>query len=228
MFIPIADDAGILSDITLSLLRDVARDARAWPDTLFFAINIAPNQLQDLINFAKAAPDLPSLPFRRMEVELTETAVINDLEATREVVRALRDRGTRVVLDDFGSGHGNFHHLRAVRFDRIKIDKEFALDVLTDSRAEVCIRSIVQAAVSLHIDITAEGVSTPEIAARVLQLGCQYGQGSLFSMPVPAVEVPAFFARLGATASAFHPTSNNSLGITNVRPAEPPMPHIVA
>ena len=197
IFIPVADDAGLLNDITLSLLNDVAHDARLWPETLFFAINIAPNQLPGVIDFAENAPGKASLPFHRMEVELTETALITDMPATLAAVHALRQRGTRVVLDDFGTGHGNFHHLRAVPFDRLKVDKQFVLDILSDSRAEICISAIVQAAKALDIDVTAEGVSTPQIAARVIQLGCQFGQGELFSMPVPASEVPAILARLG-------------------------------
>ena len=228
MFIPVAEEAGVLSDITLSLLRDVAHDARAWPEALFFAINIAPNQLHDVVNFAQTAPDLPSLPFHRMEVELTETALINDLETTCAAVRALRDRGTRVVLDDFGSGHGNFHHLRAVPFDRIKIDKEFALDILTDERAEICVRSIIQAARALHIDVTAEGVGTPEIAARVIQLGCQFGQGSLFSMPVPAKAVPAFLERLGAASPAVNAGTRYPCSGTSGVPPRTSLPYIVS
>ena len=217
-FIPVADEAGMLSDITISLLRDVADDARAWPDALFFSINITPNQLQDIIDFAHAAPDLSSLPFHRIEMELTESDRINDLEATRELVRTLRDLGARVVLDDFGIGHSNFYHLCTIPFDRIKIDKTFVFDLLTDTRADICVRSIVQAAVSLQIDVVAEGVATPEIAARIIQLGCKFGQGSLFSMPVPAKEVPAFLERLGATPSAPRTGLCPSIGITTMRP----------
>ena len=199
LFIDLAEAEGKLSALTLSLLHQVVRDATIWPDTLFFAFNMAPSQLHDVDTFLLTQPTLPP---ERLEVELTEHQLIKDLDTTREVVRALRSRGTRVVLDDFGAGHGNFHHLRSIPFDRLKIDREFVLDMVTDPRAEVCVRSIAEAAQRLGIDVTAEGVSTPEIAARVSALGCRFVQGSLFSMPVPAMDVAAVLKRLGAVPRA--------------------------
>jgi diguanylate cyclase (GGDEF)-like protein len=198
-FIDLAETEGQLCNITVSLLQQVARDSAHWPEALSFAFNIVPNQLRDLVTFALTQPDLPTLPCHRIEVELTENALIQDLEATREAVAVLHSRGVRVVLDDFGAGHGNFHHLRGIPFDRIKIDKEFVVDVLTDRRAEICVRSIVEASRMLGIDVTAEGVATPEIAARVNALGCRLVQGSLFSMPVPPEAVPGLITRFGAT-----------------------------
>jgi predicted signal transduction protein with EAL and GGDEF domain len=112
-FIAIAGEAGVLTDITLSLLGDLSSDAQAWPESLVFAIDIAASQLTDVIAFAQTTPAPPSLPFSRIEMELTETALMSDVDATRQAVCALRDRGTRVALSDFGTGHGNFHHLRA-------------------------------------------------------------------------------------------------------------------
>ncbi len=202
LFIDLAEAEGQLSELTLSLLRQVVLDAAEWPDTLFFAFNVSPSQLRDVDTFVLAQPEQPTLPPHRLEVELTEQELIRDLDATREVVRVLRGRGTRVVLDDFGAGHGNFHHLRSIPFDRLKIDKEFVLDMVTDPRAEVCVQSIAEAAQRLGIDVTAEGVSTPEIAARVRALGCRFVQGSLFSMPVPADEVAALLVRLGTVPLA--------------------------
>jgi EAL domain-containing protein (putative c-di-GMP-specific phosphodiesterase class I) len=200
-FVDLAEAEGQLSELTLSLLRQVVRDAAAWPDTLFFAFNVAPSQLRDVDTFVLAQPEQPTLPPHRLEVELTEQELIRDLDETREVVRVLRSRGTRVALDDFGAGHGNFHHLRSIPFDRLKIDREFVLDMVNDPRAEVCVRSIVEAAQRLGIDVTAEGVSTPEIAARVTALGCRFAQGSLFSMPVTAGDVGALLAGLGTVAA---------------------------
>ena len=202
LFVDLAEAEGQLSELTLSLLRQVVLDAADWPDTLFFAFNVAPSQLRDVDSFVLAQTEEPTLPPHRVEVELTEQELIRDLDATRDVVRELRSRGTRVALDDFGAGHGNFYHLRNIPFDRLKIDKEFVLDMVNDSRAEVCVQSIVQAAQRLGIDVTAEGVSTPEIAARVGALGCRFVQGSLFSMPVPAEEVGELLVRLGTVAAA--------------------------
>jgi diguanylate cyclase (GGDEF)-like protein len=201
LFIDLADEAGRLSDITLSLLRQVGQDSANWPESLFFAFNIAANQLHDVLAYASMQPDGDRyiLAPHRLEVELTETALVKDIEATCEVVRVLRDRGTRVILDDFGSGHGNFHHLRGIPFDGLKIDKEFVLDMLIHPAAEICVRSIAEVGHQLGTEVTAEGVSTAEIATRVAALGCRYGQGSFYSMPVPQEGVQAMLDRIGVS-----------------------------
>jgi len=135
---------------------------------------------------------------RRLEVEITESALIEDIDVAREVLALLQKRGTRVVLDDFGIGYSNFFHLRELPFDRIKIDRSFIMDITTDSRAEACVGAMLALAGSLRIPMVAEGITSAEIQARVAAMGCRFGQGYVFSEPVPALGVPPLLRRLQA------------------------------
>jgi diguanylate cyclase (GGDEF)-like protein len=201
-FILQAEKDGRLSGITTALLHQVANDSFLWPDELFFAFNIAPTQIRELAKyvFLQPEPSTAALPLNRIEIELSESALIDDLDATCHIVDLLQERGARVALDDFGGGHANFRHLRGIPFNRLKVDREFVRDMLDDPRAGICVQSIAEVGRQLGIDVTAEGITTPEIAARVRALGCRFGQGSLFSMPVPADAVPALLGKLAEAA----------------------------
>jgi diguanylate cyclase (GGDEF)-like protein len=202
-FIKLAEKDGRLSGITTTLLHQVAEDAVGWPNELFFAFNIAPAQIRELADyvFLPPAPPITALPLHRIEIELSETALIEDLDATCHMVDLLQERGARVALNDFGGGHANFRHLRGIPFDRLKVDREFVRDMLDDPRAGICVHSIAEVGHQLDIDVTAEGITTLEIATRVRALGCRFGQGSLFSMPVPAGAVTGLLGKLADAAA---------------------------
>jgi len=202
-FIKLAEKDGRLSGITTTLLHQVAKDAAGWPNELFFAFNIAPAQIRELADyvFLPPAPPTTALPLHRIEIELSETALIEDLDATCHMVDLLQERGARVALNDFGGGHANFRHLRGIPFDRLKVDRQFVRDMLDDPRAGICVHSIAEVGHQLGIDVTAEGITTLEIATRVRALGCRFGQGSLFSMPVPADAVIGLLDNLANAAA---------------------------
>ncbi len=191
VFIPLAEDMGITGQLTEKLMRQVIRDSRLWPSHLYLAFNISPGQLRDMIRLVQSPPAWPEghLDPRRLAVEITESALIEDMDTARELIRLLQEWGAAVVLDDFGIGFSNFFHLRELPFDRIKIDKSFVLDCGYDPRAEACVRAMLVLAESLEIDMVAEGLERPEIAAYLGRLGCKFGQGYLFSRPVAAAEV---------------------------------------
>jgi diguanylate cyclase (GGDEF)-like protein len=213
-FIKLAERDGKLSGITTALLNQVAHDSVAWPEELIFAFNIAPTQIRELSKYIFSHPDPAqvTLPIHRIEIELSETALIDDLDATGQVVDLLQERGARVALDDFGGGHANFRHLRGIPFNRLKIGREFVRDMLDDPRAGICVHSIAEVGHQLGIDVTAQGVSTAAIAARVRDLGCRYAQGTFYSMPVPGDAVPVLLEQLAATAA------RNPL---NLQPSQP-------
>ena len=198
LFIPMAEEMGLTGQITQQLMRRVMADSRGWPSWLYFAFNVSPGQLRELISMLRRPPDWPEgmMDPRRLEVEVTESALIEDVDVAREVISLLQSRGTRVVLDDFGIGYSNFFHLRELPFDRIKVDRSFVMDVTTDSRAEACMRAMLALAGELRIPIVAEGVQDEETEAAVTRLGCRFGQGFLYSEAVPAVEVNALLRRL--------------------------------
>ncbi|MEJ0045147.1 MAG: EAL domain-containing protein [Rhodospirillales bacterium] len=193
-FIPLAEEQRLCAELSLSLLRQVIEDARNWPQAWTFAFNASPTQLRELVEFVRDPTQVPAnmLDPKRIELELTENALIKDMELARDVVHAMHRGGVKVVLDDFGTGYANFLHLRDIPFDRIKIDKTFIKDMLNDSRTEACVRAMLALGASLGVSVTAEGVETEAAAARLRDMGCNFAQGYLFSPPVPAAAVPQF------------------------------------
>jgi diguanylate cyclase (GGDEF)-like protein len=194
LFIPVAEELRLLAELSLSLLRQVVADSKSWPTSWTFAFNASPSQLPDLLEFVRNPPNLPDdmLDPARLELELTENALIKDMDLARDVIGAMHAWGTKVVLDDFGTGYANFLHLRDIPFDRFKIDKAFIKDMLTDTRTEACVRAMLALGKSLGVTVTAEGVETAAIAARLRDMGCDFAQGYHFSPPIPASAVPQF------------------------------------
>lgn len=195
LFIPMAEEMHLAGQLTQMLMRQVVQDSCYWSPKLNFAFNVSPSQLREMISMVLDPPYWPegTLDPARLEIEITESALIEDLELARELIDLLQARGTSVVLDDFGIGYSNFLHLRELPFNRLKIDKSFILDCPFDPRADACIRAMLAVATNLEIDMVAEGLETPEMAAYVASLGCRFGQGYLFSKPVPAGQVAALF-----------------------------------
>ncbi len=187
LFIPLTEQSNLTGQITETLMRRVIADARDWPSLLYFAFNVSPGQLRELIGMIRNPPLWPEgmLDPERLEVEVTESALIEDIDVAREVIALLQLRGTRVVLDDFGIGYSNFFHLRELPFDRIKIDRSFVMDIATDKRAEACVRAMLALGSSLGIPMVAEGVQSAATEARMAELGCRFGQGYHYSEPVP-------------------------------------------
>ena len=205
LFIHAAEEMHLAGAISQCLLRRVTRDARDWPSWFYFAFNASPSQLRELVELVHSSQEGAEsfLDPRRIEVEITESALIDDLDVAREVIASLQARGTRVVLDDFGTGYSNFFHLRELPFDRIKIDRGFVTGMPRHRRSEACVRAMVGLARTLSIDTVAEGVETVETASMLAALGCRFGQGFLYSTPVPALGVPALLR--SSEALAVHP-----------------------
>jgi diguanylate cyclase (GGDEF)-like protein len=203
LFIPMAEELQLAGQITHALMRRLVRDARDWPTWLYFAINVSPGQLRELISVLRNPPVWAEgeMDPKRLEIEVTENALIEDIDIAREMIGLLQARGTRVVLDDFGIGYSNIFHLRELPFDRIKIDKSFVMDSASDPRAEACVRAMLALGASLGIEMVAEGIESPDIAAHLKKLGCRYGQGFLYSEPVPASHVFGLLRRLSQQSS---------------------------
>ena len=197
LFIPMAEEMRLAGLVSQMLMRRVIADSRHWPTSLYFAFNASPGQLRELISLIRDPPSWPEgfLDPRRLEIEITESALIEDLEVARTVIELLQAAGTRVVLDDFGIGYSNFFHLRELPFDKIKIDKSFVLDLGLDPRADACVRTMIALGESLDIEMVAEGVEKSRIAKYVADLGCRYGQGFLYSAPISAEAVSALLRK---------------------------------
>jgi predicted signal transduction protein with EAL and GGDEF domain len=191
LFIPMAEELQLAGQISQALVRRVVRDARDWPNWIYFAINVSPGQLREMITMLRDPPAWSEgeIDPKRLEIEVTENALIEDLDIAREMMALLQARGTRVVLDDFGTGYANFLHLRELSFDRIKIDKCFVSAMLTDARSAACVRAMLALGSSLGVAVTAEGVETEAVASRLRAMGCSHAQGYLYARPLPAAAV---------------------------------------
>ena len=190
-FIPVAEETGMIADLSYNLIRRACLDAKAWPSHLIMAVNIAPHQFQDawLAQRILAILTETGFPPQRLEVEITESALIQDLEATRATLLSLRQLGVRIALDDFGTGYSSLYHLRELKFDKLKIDRSY-VDAITmsDERAKL-VDAIIKLGTSLGLTTTAEGIETDASLDWLSDQGCHFGQGYLFGHAMPKSEM---------------------------------------
>ena len=196
-FIKLAERAGLANDLTLSVLQKACLDTRSLPGNLTLAINVAPRQLTDEQLAHKVLAVVSKTKFQpsRLEVELTEAALVNDLAGAREAIMALKKLGIQVVLDDFGTGYSSLGHLSDLPFDKIKIDRSFIKGFHEGRNANNTVRAIIGLGASLGIPTIAEGIESERDAAALKALGCTMAQGYLYSKPVPAADLPDLIAR---------------------------------
>jgi diguanylate cyclase (GGDEF)-like protein len=197
VFIPIAEETGLISALGDQLFRRACFDANAWPETFTLAFNVSPIQLRDATLGLRILSILGQTGFspRRLEIEITESAFVENLGVAKTVIDELRQAGVRIALDDFGTGYATLSQLLSFRLDKIKIDRSFVshLDDNADSRAIV--RAILGLAKEFGLTTTAEGVEDAAQLAYLVANGCTEGQGHLFSKAVPAAAIPALLNR---------------------------------
>jgi diguanylate cyclase (GGDEF)-like protein len=199
-FIPVAEDTGQIQALTLAVLRQALGAARDWDPTLTIAVNIAPQQLKDatLGDTLEAVLREQDFPPQRLEIEITENALIGDLALARSVLHDLKARGMRVALDDFGTGYSSLSHLSELPFDKIKIDRSFVQSMNERPHSASIVNAVIALGHSLQLATTAEGIETEAHAQALRRLGCGSGQGFLYAKPLPADEVPLLLQRLAA------------------------------
>ncbi len=202
-FIPLAEDTGLIGPLSVALFEQACRDALDWPPSVHLAFNVSGALLQS-DQFALqvlATLGRTGLTPSRVELEITETAMVRDLEGARRLLGLLRQSGVRIALDDFGTGYSSLYHLRAFTPDKIKIDRSFVDGMQDDASSTAIIRALVGLGVGLGAQVIAEGVETGEQERLLQQLGCEQGQGYLFSAAVEASAAAAMVdeGRGGAT-----------------------------
>jgi diguanylate cyclase (GGDEF)-like protein len=185
-FIPVAEDAGLIGDLSLSIMRQAFHAARDWDPGLSLSVNISPVQLRDAWLAQKIIKVLTEtgFPAHRLEVEITESALFDNLALAQSIVGSLKNQGVRLALDDFGTGYSSLAHLRALPFDRIKIDKSFILSLNQSADSAAIVNTILRLGESLNLPITAEGVEDAAIEARLRAIGCAKAQGWLYGKPL--------------------------------------------
>ena len=201
-FIPIAEDTGLIVPMTERLLRQGCRAAAAWPEQIALAANLSPLQLRDraLPELVRAVLEEAGLPPHRLELELTESALVADFALAQTVLAELKAVGVRLALDDFGTGYSSLAHLQLLPFDKIKIDGGFVRAMAGDPGAHKIVSAVVGLGHSLGLPTVAEGVEEPAQAEVLCRLGCDIGQGWLFGTALPEAEAAAL-AAAGALAA---------------------------
>jgi len=188
VFIPIAEQIGLIEKLTELLLRKAATVAAKWPAPLALSFNISADQLSkpDAGDAMVAILVNCGLPPTRFEAEITETAIMKDLISAKRTIDALRGAGIRVSLDDFGTGYSSLSQVRALPLDKVKIDRSFVNDICHDSRTATLVRSIIEMCRGLGLDCVAEGVESQDQLDILRADGCRYGQGYVIARPAPA------------------------------------------
>ena len=188
IFIPIAEDTGMIGKMTDRLLEQAMREARGWSEHISLSINFSPRQISDPNLAPRILGILSMVSFapRRLVIEITESAVVQGREDAKAVLKALRKAGVRVALDDFGTGYSGLDQLRELELDTIKIDRAFVAQMLVKPEEARIVKAILSLGRALGLKTTAEGIESEEALELLIKLGCNAGQGYLFGRPVPA------------------------------------------
>jgi diguanylate cyclase (GGDEF)-like protein len=202
VFIPIAEEMGLLGNLTTVILRRACAAGRDWPSHIKLAVNISP---VDFKNPWLAQEILQTLievgfPPQRLELEITENALVVDQEQAMKTITSLKNQGISIALDDFGTGYSSLHHLRVLPFDKVKIDQSFVKTMRDNADSRMIVKAIIGLSGSLGLPTTAEGIETNNNAQLLKDLGCTLGQGFLFSKAVPSHDVPTLLAILDEQA----------------------------
>jgi EAL domain-containing protein (putative c-di-GMP-specific phosphodiesterase class I) len=191
----LAEETGLIVPIGEWVIREACATAARWPHHLKVSVNLSPLQFRcsALVPGIAAALAASGLAPERLELEITETSLLHDNEATLGILFQLRDLGVRIAIDDFGTGYSSLNYLQSFPFDRIKIDRSFINDVADNACSLSIVRAVTALAKGLGMVATAEGVETAKQRDTVASEGCTEMQGFLFSHPLPAREVERLF-----------------------------------
>jgi diguanylate cyclase (GGDEF)-like protein len=203
-FIAVAEDAGLINEIGAWVLEQACMVAATWPAHLSVAVNLSAVQVmtQDLPLLIERVLAATGLPAARLEVEITESVLLNETEATLAQLHGLNRLGVRIALDDFGTGYSSMAYLRRFPFDKLKIDRCFVKALTTEPDARVIVHAIIDMARGLHMKTLAEGVEREAEMAALLEEGCEEVQGYLVSRPLQVDAVPAFLAAWAGSQGA--------------------------
>ncbi len=189
-FIAIAEDAGMIIPLSDHLLRCAARDAATWPASIKLSFNISRMQLADPMLVLRILHVLAEtgLSPTRLEVEISEDALVSEVTAAKEALSAFHAAGVRIALDDFGTGNSSLRHLRECHFDRLKIDRSFVQSMIASNDSATFVNAILDLSKALGLPVSAEGIEDEAVIAALRAHGCSEGQGFRFSEAVPADE----------------------------------------
>jgi EAL domain-containing protein (putative c-di-GMP-specific phosphodiesterase class I) len=210
-FLPVVESSGLMPEIGAWVLDAACRQMREWRMLAWqpfrLAVNISASQVgPDFAGWVKGVLADAELPAEYLEIELTESVAFGD-PAIFPALEALRQIGVRFAADDFGTGYSCLQHLKCCPITTLKIDQSFVAGLADDHRDRTIVRSVIQLAHGLGMEVVAEGVETPTSLAQLRQAKCDAGQGFLFAKPMPAAAFAAFVSH--ATMNANNPTATS-------------------
>ncbi|MEO6225308.1 MAG: bifunctional diguanylate cyclase/phosphodiesterase [Sphingomicrobium sp.] len=197
VFIPVAEEAGLIGRLSEQIIGDALREAEAWDPAIKISVNISPSQLADGWFAQRIVRILAEtrFPADRLVVEVTESSLFADIDLARTIVTSLKNQGIRLALDDFGSGFSSLAHLRSLPFDIIKIDRSFVSNISVKRESVAIVRAVTTLAGALSVPVCIEGIENEAAYEAVVRLGCQIGQGWYFGKPMPADQARDLLAR---------------------------------
>ena len=201
-FIGIAEETGLIITLGNKIAMEACLAASTWPDHITICVNISPVQMEapgaslGILNAIRVSGLAP----RRLELEITETALLDTNPQVRHFVAAIDEVGIKMALDDFGTGYSSLSYLHQYNFSKIKVDSSFVSGALAGKKSDAIIKAVAELAATLDMTIVAEGIETEEQAASVLAVGCRQGQGYLFGAAMPLAKADALLAQGGEVA----------------------------
>lgn len=213
LFIPLAEQNGTIIPIGEWILDQACRQLREWHDLGFtelrMAVNLSTVQLHhaELPRVVNNLMQVYRLPLRSLELEVTETGLMEDINTAAQHLLSLRRSGALIAIDDFGTGYSSLSYLKSLPLDKIKIDKSFVQDLLEDEDDATIVRAIIQLGKSLGMQVIAEGVETVEQEAYIIAQGCNEGQGYLYSKPLPARELTTYLKQARRLSTPANPAT---------------------
>jgi diguanylate cyclase (GGDEF)-like protein len=205
VFIPLAEERGFIDALSESLLRKAAEAALGWPRDLFLSFNLSSAQLTDTSTTRTILSILGRIGFdpHRLELEITETAMMTSAETAHKIITSLRAAGIGISLDDFGAGQSSLGRLREFSFDKVKIDRAFVSCIATDKASEHIVRAIVAMCAGLELNVVAEGIENATEAEILKSLGCGMGQGYFYGRPMTAADTLRYLQDAGISQSVY-------------------------
>ncbi len=199
-FIPLAEESGLIIPLGKYVMEQACLDAAEWPNDMRLSVNVSAIQFvnDDIIKVVNDALENSGLPIHQLELELTETALLEEGETVIKVLKKLRAMGIRIALDDFGTGYSSLSYLQQLPIDKLKIDRAFVCtlgDKDNEKSALAVVDTIVKLAKAFNLETTAEGIETKFECSILKQIDCTYGQGYFYAKPFNAKETQAFIAK---------------------------------
>jgi diguanylate cyclase (GGDEF)-like protein/PAS domain S-box-containing protein len=196
-FIPLAEESGLIVEMGEWILREACREAASWPKPLQIAVNLSPAQFMhgDLVGLVHSILLETGLAPGRLELEITEGVLIEDFDRGLALLRRLKALGVRVSMDDFGSGYSSLSYLQAFPFDKIKIDRDFVLNLGRNPQSAAIVRAVIGLGHGLDMSIVAEGVETQEQLSFLADQGCDAVQGYFIGKPLPITQYSGLIGR---------------------------------